>query len=130
MRLATRKLLDRAFTGSGILAIALMAVALVILLAPIFSRGCGAIVFTATVEHRRLMLEKFERGDRAEIEAEIQAARAAGEPLYRMIADFERQLEVGDAAQRRPRTASGQRDERPVGAHIRNDEVAALGDGA
>ena len=100
MRLQTRKILDRAFAGSGVLAIALMAAALLILLAPMFIRGAGAIFFTGTVEHRRLMLEKFERGNRDEVEAEIQSARAAREPVYRMIADFEQQLAAGDAAER------------------------------
>ena len=64
MRLQTRKILDRAFAGSGVLAIGLMAAALLILLAPMLIRGAGAIFFTGTVEHRRLMLEKFERGNR------------------------------------------------------------------
>ncbi|MFO7534139.1 MAG: phosphate ABC transporter permease PstA [Kiritimatiellia bacterium] len=100
MRTQTRKILDRAFTGSGVLAIALMAAALLILLGPMFSRGSGALFFTATVEHRRLMLEKFERGGREKVEAEIRAARAAREPVYRIIADFERQLAAGDAAGR------------------------------
>ena len=57
------------------LAIVLMAAALVILLAPMFVRGRQAVFFTATVEHRRFLLEKFERGDRTEVEAEIRAAR-------------------------------------------------------
>jgi phosphate transport system permease protein len=100
MRIQTRKILDRAFTGSGVLAIALMAGALLILLAPMFSRGAGALFFTATVEHRRLMLEKFERGGREKVEAEILSARSAREPVYRMIADFERQLAAGDSAMR------------------------------
>ena len=64
MRLETRKMLDRSFTASGVLAIVLMTAALVILLAPMFARGIGAIFFTGTVEHRRLMMEKFERGSR------------------------------------------------------------------
>jgi phosphate transport system permease protein len=100
MRLETRKILDRAFAGSGVLAIVLMAAALLILLAPIVIRGSGAICFSATVEHRRLMLEKFERGNRAEVEAEIEAARGAREPIYRMIGECERQLAAGDAAGR------------------------------
>ena len=49
MRLETRKLLDHSFTGSGILAIVLMAAALIVLLAPMFTRGAGAIFFTATI---------------------------------------------------------------------------------
>ena len=100
MRLQTRKILDRAFAGSGVLAIVLMAVALLILLTPMFIHGSGAIFFTGTVEHRRLMLEKFERGDRKAVEAEMASARAAREPIYRMIADFEMRLATGDSAER------------------------------
>lgn len=101
MRLETRKLLDRSFTASGVLAIILMTAALVILLAPMFARGLGAIYFTGTVEHRRLMMEKFERGSRPVVEAEIAAARAAREPVYQMVAEFEKQVETLPAAERR-----------------------------
>jgi phosphate transport system permease protein len=101
MRLETRKVLDRAFTGSGALAIGLMAVALAVLLVPVFMRGLGAIFFTGTIEHRRLLLERFERGDRAAVEAEIRAAQAAREPVYRLIADYERELDSAPAATRR-----------------------------
>jgi len=100
MRLQTRKILDRAFAGLGVLAIVLMAAALLILLGPMFMRGAGAIFFTGTVEHRRLMLEKFERGSRAQVEAEIDSARAAREPVYRTIAEFEQRIAAGDGAER------------------------------
>ena len=106
MRLQTRHLLDRSFTASGILAIILMATALVILLAPMFARGLGALVFTGTVEHRRLMLQKFDRGDRAAVEAEIERARTARGPIYQRMAEFEQQLETMPAAQRRACLAS------------------------
>ena len=101
MRLETRKMLDRSFTASGVLAIALMTAALVILLAPMFARGVGAIFFTATVEHRRLMMEKFDRGNRPEVETEIASARAAREPIDRMVAEFEKQLAAMPSAERR-----------------------------
>ncbi len=100
MRLQSRKLLNRAFTGSGVLAVALLAAALLILLVPMCVRGAGAIFFTGTVEHRRLMLEKFERGDRARVEAEIRSARRAREPLDRRIADFEQTLAAGSVSDR------------------------------
>ncbi len=100
MRLQTRRLLDRSFAGSGLLAIVLMTAALIILLAPMFVRGFGAIFFTATVEHRRLMLEKFDRGNRAQVEAEIETARTAREPVYRMITEFEKKLEAGGSEER------------------------------
>ena len=104
MRLETRKVLDRSFTASGVLAIALMSAALVILLVPMFARGMGAIFFTATVEHRRLMMEKFERGDRPAVEAELASARAAREPVDRMVAEYEKQLETLPSAERRKMT--------------------------
>jgi len=101
MQLDTRKMLDRSFTASGVLAIALMTAALAILLAPMFARGIGAIFFTGTVEHRRLMLEKFERGDRSAIEAELAAAHTARAPVYQMVTEFEKQLETMPALERR-----------------------------
>lgn len=93
--------MDRAFSGTGVLAIALMTAALLILLAPMFSRGSRAIFFRATVEHRRFLLEQFERGNREKTEAEIRFAQAAREPVWRMVADFDRQLAEGDPALRR-----------------------------
>ena len=100
MNLQTRKILDRAFSGSGVLAIALMAAALLILLVPMFLRGSQAVFFRATVEHRRFLLEKFERGDRSAVEAEIRAANAAREPVWRMLAEFDTQLAAGEATVR------------------------------
>jgi len=100
MRLGTRRLLDRVFTGSGVLATLLMGGALLLLLGPIFIRGWGAMCFVATVEHRRFLLEKFERGNRAAMEEELEAARRARAPVYRLLADFEQQLAEGDAAER------------------------------
>lgn len=101
MKLETRKILDRAFAGSGIFSIVLMAAALVVLLAPMLIRGWGAICFTATVEHRRLMLERFDRGNPALIESELNAVREARKPVYRIIAEFERKLEQGGLEERR-----------------------------
>ena len=69
LRASTRRLLDRSFTGAGVLSIVLMAAALVIILAPMFLRGAGAFVFRGTIEHRRVLLERFHRGDRGAVAA-------------------------------------------------------------
>jgi phosphate transport system permease protein len=90
VRLGTRKLLDRAFSLTGILSIVLMAAAVLVILLPIIARGMGAVFFTGTVEFRRMQLEKFEVGDRAEVEAEMSQAAAARAPVYAAIADFEK----------------------------------------
>lgn len=92
--MSTRKLLDRSFSGLGFLSIFLLVFSLVVVLAPIFVRGCGAFVFKATVEHRRLMLERFERGDRATVEAGIVRAQEARKPICDMIAKFEKELDA------------------------------------
>jgi phosphate transport system permease protein len=101
MNLETRKILDRAFAGSGIFSILLMSMALIILLAPIITRGWGAIYFMATVEYRKLMLERFDRGNPVSVGAEINSAREARAPLYRMISEFEEQLKTQKPEQAR-----------------------------
>jgi phosphate transport system permease protein len=93
MRLATRKLLDRSFSGLGAMSILLMAASLVVILAPIFFRGARAFVFRGTVEHRRLMLEKFERGDSEAVRREVEAADEARRPVYEMLAAYKRDSE-------------------------------------
>jgi phosphate transport system permease protein len=92
MELATRKLLDRSFSGLGFLSIFLMAASLVVILAPIFGRGMGAIVFRGTVEFREMQLEKFERGERGEVQAEVEAALAARQPIFDMVSAFKDEL--------------------------------------
>jgi phosphate transport system permease protein len=92
MRLATRKLIDRTFSGLGVSSIVLMALSLLVILAPIVVRGCGAFVFRGTVEYRRMMHDRFERGSLAAVEAETAVAKAARQPVYERIAGFEREL--------------------------------------
>ena len=89
MRLNTRKLLDRSFSGLGIFSIVIMGLILLVILVPIFKRGAGAFVFKGTVEHRRLLLERFERGDAAELDAELADVREARRPVYEMMGHFE-----------------------------------------
>jgi phosphate transport system permease protein len=100
VELRTRRLLDRPFAGLGIFSIFLMAASLVVILLPILLRGSGAFVFRGTVEHRRLMLEQFERGDRRTVEAETAQAVAARKPVYDMLAGFRAEVEAMGSDQR------------------------------
>ncbi|HSR87443.1 MAG TPA: phosphate ABC transporter permease PstA, partial [Pontiella sp.] len=88
MRLETRKLLDKAFSGFGLIAIAAMAVALVLILAPIIWRGSKAYIFKGTIEHRRVMLEQFDRGNPEDFNREFAAIAAARAPVYRMLEEY------------------------------------------
>ena len=101
MDTGSRKIFDRSFTIVGVLSIALLSASLVVLLIPIFVKGSGAFVFGGTIEYRRLMLEKFNRGDRAAIAAEMAVAKAARAPVYEAIAGFEAQLDTADEDFRR-----------------------------
>ncbi|NQU43356.1 phosphate ABC transporter permease PstA, partial [bacterium] len=106
MRLSTRKLLDRSFTGLGVLSIFLMGAALTVLLAPIFSRGAQAFLFRGTIEHRELLLDKFNRGDRRDMQNQIARVQTARQPIYAWIDAFENELEEMPAAERRKHRAS------------------------
>jgi phosphate transport system permease protein len=106
MRRGIRKLADRTFSGMGMLSIALMAAALLIILTPIFVRGFGAVVFHGTVEFRRMQLERFDRGDRAAIERELALAEHARAPVGEQLAAFERELAAMEPEQRRAYSGS------------------------
>ncbi len=96
MRSATRKLFDKSFSGLGVFSIFLLTASLLVILGPIFVRGVRAFVFRGTVEHRLLMLEKFQRGNREAIKNEVEEAQKARQPVYDMIAKFEEeQKELG-----------------------------------
>ena len=101
LRLGTRKLLDRSFTGMGVLSIALLTAALLILLAPMCVRGLGAYFFQGTVEFRRVLLEKFERGDRDELQRELDTVARARQPVFAALAAYQRELDALPVAQRR-----------------------------
>ncbi|NTW51025.1 MAG: phosphate ABC transporter permease PstA [Chlorobiaceae bacterium] len=96
MNLGTRKLFDRAFTALGFGSIAIMGMMLIIVLAPIVSKGVSAIVFRSTVEHRKMLYSEFHRGNRVSLEKEIAASDAARRPVYEMLSEFEAELGLMD----------------------------------
>lgn len=100
MRLETRKLLDKSFSGLGLISIAIMAAALIAILSPIIWRGSKAFIFKGTIEHRRAMLELFNRGNQTSFNAEMKQATEAREPVYRMVEMFEAELKEMDRAKR------------------------------
>lgn len=101
MRLKLRKLMDHALTAGGYLAIGGMALFLLWVLVPVFTKGFGAYVFRGTVEHRRMMLGEFGRGDVNRLRAELADGWRAREPVYQAVAAFERELDAMPAARRK-----------------------------
>ena len=101
MRLATRRILDRAFTASGVLALAMLVAVLLLLLGPILFRGVGAVCFRGTVEHRRVLMEQFNRGSAPSLARDLAAAEAARRPVFEALAAFEREQQTRPPAERR-----------------------------
>ncbi len=91
MRLSTRKLLDKAFTSIGIFSLVLMSLVVLVFLVPVFVKGSNAFIFRETIESRKFFLNSpsFRRGDKKEIESEIQDCEKEREPVYKMIAAYE-----------------------------------------
>lgn len=118
MRLSTRKMLDRAFSATGLFSIALMIGALGVILVPMFWRGAGAYVFRGTIEFRKQERELFERGNEERLQKEIARSEAARQPVYDALAEFRAQQDqilhrAIDAAER-----LGERDD-GLGRRIR-----------
>ncbi len=101
MNPSTRKLLDRSFSGVGYFAILLVTAALLVFLSPIFTKGIGAFIFRGTVEYRRMTWEQFGRGEAAAIEQELRETNSARQPIYEILADFEKQLQSLPADRKR-----------------------------
>ena len=104
MRLTLRHLFDKTFSGLGIISILLMGLALLIILAPIFWRGAGAVFFQATVEHRRMMAEQFDRGSRGKLADELKQINAARQPLFEMMARHQAYLQTLKGKEKREAT--------------------------
>jgi phosphate transport system permease protein len=101
MRLSTRKLLDRTFTGVGLFSILLMGLALLFILGPIFSKGASALVFRQTVEHRRFLLEKLQRGSAEDLAEEMRQVQGIRQPVYAYLAALDDKITSGPRAERR-----------------------------
>jgi phosphate transport system permease protein len=93
MKLQTRRVLDRSFTGLGFFSVFLLAASLVIVLGPIFVRGMGAFVFHATVEFRPPNFEQFNRGSKSRLDAETEDTDMYRKPVYQMLDTFKQQVD-------------------------------------
>lgn len=96
MKLQTRKMLDKSFSGMGFISIFLLSASLVMVLAPIFARGIGAFVFKETIEFRRFNYEKFGRGNKQDLEEEIRIVEGKRAYVYQLLDKLEQQIENED----------------------------------
>lgn len=114
MRLKTRRILDRSFTGLGFFSVFLLSASLLIILGPIFVRGGSAFIFKGTVEFRRLNYEVFNRGSKNEIEGEMQIVQKYRTPVFQMLAQFHKELDNGEV----PNSGEFSRDLKELKKHL------------
>jgi phosphate transport system permease protein len=93
MKLQTRKVLDRSFTGLGFFSVFLLTASLIVVLGPIFVKGISAFIFKGTVEFRRLNYQQFNRGDKEDIELQMKKAAPYRKQVYEMLAAFEKKVD-------------------------------------
>jgi phosphate transport system permease protein len=94
MNIGTRKILDRSFTAVGIGSIIVMAMALMTVVVPIVTNGIGAVFFTGTVEHRKMLIDEFKRGDSQDLASEVASSDRYRSGVYDMLTRFEAELET------------------------------------
>ncbi len=94
MNIGTRKILDRSFTAVGIGSIIVMAMALMIVVVPIVTNGIGAVFFTGTIEHRKMLFNEFNRGDSENLSSEAASSNRYRAKVYSMMTGFEAELET------------------------------------
>jgi phosphate transport system permease protein len=94
MRSQLRPILDKAFTILALTSVVLVTVSLAVILAPMLSRGAGAVVFRGTVEFRRMQLNEFHRGDARAVEAELAKAGPHRAPVFALVDEFMRGIDV------------------------------------
>jgi phosphate transport system permease protein len=88
-------MLDRTFSGAGIVSIAFMAVALIALLTPIVYNGLSAFFFQGTIEFRKFQMDENHRGNPARLATETALTDSLRAPLYRMLNTFQTELDSG-----------------------------------
>lgn len=89
MKTAYRKILDKSFTYVAYTSLAVIALAILTFLAPIVYRGVGAVIFNATVEHEKFLIENLGRSPTKSDEERIKLSNEARAPLYEMMGKYE-----------------------------------------
>lgn len=89
MKTAYRKILDKSFTYVAYASLAVIALAILTFLAPIVYRGVGAVIFNATVEHEKFLIENLGRSPTKSDEERIKLSNEARVPLYEMMGKYE-----------------------------------------
>lgn len=88
MRTWLRQGFDGFFSALCSASVVLLALVLLIFLAPMLGRGVRAVFFGATVEFRKMQRDLFRRGDTPALQEEIRQTQAARQPVFDLLERF------------------------------------------
>ena len=94
MKLATRGMLDKGFTVLTGLSVVALTLVLIAVLGPMVYRGSSAVLFTGTVEFRKMQRDLFDRSNPKRLSAEIAETEAARQEVYRMVDAFKKGIDI------------------------------------
>ncbi len=93
MNIKSRNILNHSFTGFSVFAVLIMVLSLIALLGPIILRGANAYIFKATIEHEKVLMNLFGRGNKNALTKETAQTNTARAELYSTMDSFEPELE-------------------------------------
>jgi len=117
MNLRARGIVDRIFTVTTGLSVALLALVLLAVLGPMVCRGSSAVFFKGTVEFRKMQRDLFQRTDEKALEAEIAQTDRVRQKVSDMIEEFKRGIDVQGMS------AEIRKIHRELGKELRYNEV-------
>lgn len=117
MKLSTRAMLNKVFTAVTGLSVVALVLVLIAVLGPMVYRGSGAVLFSGTVEFRKMQRDLFERFRPESLAAEIAETEEVRREVYRMVDEFKKGIDI-DAMSDRARAIN-----REFGKELRYKET-------
>jgi len=119
MNLRARGIFDRIFTVTTGLSVGLLTLVLLAVLGPMVYRGSSAVLFTGTVEFRKMQRDLFRRADEKALEAEIARTDQFRQTVCDMIDEFKKGIDIQGMS------AEVRKIHRDLGKELRYNEVPA-----
>jgi len=94
MRFIIRHITDKIFTALTVLSVVVLVAILAVILTPILWKGFSAVVFTGTIEFRKMQLDLFNRGDIDELNKENARSQLYRKKIYDTIDRFKQNIDA------------------------------------
>lgn len=93
MRFIIRHITDKIFTMLTVLSVIMLVAILAVILVPMLRKGVSAIVFSGTIEFRKMQLDLFNRGDIDELNNETLHSQLYRKKIYDTIENFKQNID-------------------------------------